>query len=162
MRGRSLDGWDTSDRRDPGGAVGSTQRLLAGRALVDPSDEGARRLCQGYWLAVRRASGGLVRPQERDGRIDVLLLGLPPALLRLEQSAVTAGWVGCSFRIAGGLLARRAGGTLAVFQGEAGELHVVVDGFVPRLGLVWRVLQRRFHVAISRRYFRRLLAEADA
>ena len=64
----------------------------------------------------------------------------------------------CSYPIAGGLLARRAAGELS-FEQTAGTLSSTVRGFFPRVAHYDR-LQGRAHVAISRRYFRRLIAEA--
>ena len=63
------------------------------------------------------------------------------------------------YRIRGGLLARKAGGTLALAQ-VAGELTVAVEGFFPRLAVLHHTVQSHIHAAVSRRYFRALLAEA--
>jgi hypothetical protein len=56
------------------------------------------------------------------------------------------------------LLARRAAGELT-FEQTADALSSTVRGFFPRVANYDR-LQGRAHVAISRRYFRRLIAEA--
>jgi hypothetical protein len=58
----------------------------------------------------------------------------------------------------GGLLARRAAGELT-FEQTAGALSWTIRDFFPRVANYDR-LQGRAHVAISRRYFRRLIAEA--
>ena len=160
----ALDGWRSVERRHADGAVDSEQRVLIARPAVEPTPEGARRLGCRYWLEVQRASHGLVRSHESDGHVELLLLACPPALLTFRDTQVTVdgGRVRCSYRIAGGLLARRPGGTVSLGQssGEQAELSVAVEGFFPRLGLLHGLLQRRFHVLVSRRFFRRLLAEA--
>jgi len=42
------------------------------------------------------------------------------------------------------------------------ELRAEVTEFVPRLGVTLGFVQRRFHAAISRCYFARLIAEAHS
>jgi hypothetical protein len=63
----------------------------------------------------------------------------------------------------GGLLARSPGGALVVAQTgrERTELYVAVTGFFARLGsgAVYRHVQQRIHMAVSRRYFTRLIEE---
>jgi hypothetical protein len=68
--------------------------------------------------------------------------------------------VTCTYEIAGGLLARRPGGTLGLEQtgGSRPELSVTVAGFVPRVQLLYEPLERLFHASVSRHYFRRLVA----
>ena len=70
---------------------------------------------------------------------------------------------GSACRFAAGCT-RREGGTLALSQiGRAEvELRAEVTEFVPRLGVTLGFVQRRFHAAISRRYFARLIAEAHS
>ena len=72
--------------------------------------------------------------------------------------------VRCRYPIRGGLLARRPAGSITLSQrdSEPPELCAAVVGFVPRLGRspLYDQLQRRVHVALSRRYLRRLLDEA--
>jgi hypothetical protein len=76
------------------------------------------------------------------------------------------------FPILGGALARNPGGSITFAQtlAPALELRTTVDGFMPRLGagtggaistraLLWEI-QRRLHVAISRRYLARLVDQA--
>ena len=81
-------------------------------------------------------------------------------LLALGPAEVEAGGERVSWRgpIRGGLLARRPGGALALEQSGAGrpQLSVAVSGFVPRLGVLYGPLQHPFHVAVSRRWLRRL------
>jgi hypothetical protein len=160
-----LDGWRSLDRRRADGAIDSAQRVLVERAPVELSADGARRLGRGYWLEVRRASYGLVRCREADGGAELRLLRLRPALLSFGPARLTAGCeeVRCSYRIVGGLLARRAGGCLSLTQRGSTdpELHVEVEGFFPRLGVLYGPFERRFHVSVSRRFFARLIDEAQ-
>ena len=79
------------------------------------------------------------------------------------EIAVTSDGVSCAYNVQGGLLSLGEGGTLAISQigREHPELRVLVDGYLARLGGgVLYGLQRRAHVAVSRRFFRHLLAEA--
>lgn len=150
---RALDGWSTSDRRRDDGAVESVQRVRAA-PLVEETEDGARRLGETYLRAV---AWGPVRVR----RHEVRLLGLPPALLAFDgpELAADAERIACTYRIRGGALARRAGGTLVLSQAD-GELTVAVEGFFPRLAVLHHAIQSRVHAAVSRRYFRILLAEA--
>ena len=105
-------------------------------------------------------TGSLVRIRERDGAVELRLFGARPALLRfgaptLEASDTRAF---CGFAIEGGLLARRAAGELT-FEQTPDSLRSTIRGFFPRVANYDRI-QGRVHVAISRRYFRRLMAEA--
>ena len=96
------------------------------------------------------------------------LLWVAPVLLRFGPPEVTVDDVGvrCTYAIRGGALARRPVGSITLSQSdsEPPELCAAVTGFVPRLGRtpLYGQLQRRVHVLISRRYFRRLLREARA
>ena len=149
-----LDGWSTSDRRRSDGAVESVQRFRVAEPFVDDTEGGARRLGDAYLRAV---AWGPVRVR----RLEVRLLGLPPALLAFDgpELAAHADRVTCTYRIRGGLLARKAGGTLALAQAGR-ELTVAVEGFFPRLAVLHHTVQSRVHAAVSRRYFRMLLAES--
>jgi hypothetical protein len=72
--------------------------------------------------------------------------------------------VRCRYPIAGGLLTRQPGGELSLSQSgsQPAELRAAVRAFVPRWSGTWyEQVQLRFHVAISRRYFKRLIAEAS-
>ena len=125
--------------------------------VVGATEEGALSLGRGYWRAARSVSRGLVRCRESDRGIELHLVGFRPALLAFGPAQVAAGpeRVSCTFEIAGGLLARRAGGSLRLVQtsGPPPELCVSVDGFLPRLSVLYRPVQRRVHAAVSRRYF---------
>ena len=151
----------SSDRRRRDGAIETAQRVVAPHPLVESTDEGARSLGRGYWLAVRSISRGLVRCRESDGGVALRLFGFRPALLTFgpPQVAAEPDGVSCTYEITGGLLARRAGGTLRLLQtaGRPVELCVSVAGFFPRLGVLYGPFQRRFHASVSRRYFSRLI-----
>jgi hypothetical protein len=154
-----MEGWQTMHRQSPDGAVESEQRVALARPVVEFSAAGAERLGRSYWLEVRRLTGSLVRPRERGGALELRLLG-GPVLLRFDRPTIEASETRarCSYPIAGGLLTRRAAGELT-FEQTAGTLSSTVRGFFPRVANYDR-LQGRAHVAISRRYFRRLIAEA--
>ena len=160
MNRSRLEGWRSVQDRGEDGVIESDERASVSRAVVPATKAGARLLGQRYWLTVRRASVGLVRLREtRDGSVlhlaRVPLLSFAPA----ELAAGTNG-VRCSYPIRGGLLARRAGGTLVLSQSNGGELRAALTGFVPRLGTrPYERIQRRIHVAISRRFFRSLIGE---
>jgi hypothetical protein len=149
-----VDGWSTSDRRRDDGAVESVQRARVAGPVVEDTEDGARRLGDAYLRAV---AWGPVRVR----RHEVRLLGLPPALLAFEspELAVDAERIQCIYRIRGGLLARKPGGTLVLSQADGG-LTVAVEGFFPRLAVLHHAVQSRIHAAVSRRYFRMLLAGA--
>jgi len=152
---RALDGWSTRDRRRDDGAVESVQRVRAAAPTVEQTEAGARRLGDAYLRAV---AWGPIRVRRREVR----LLGLPPALLAFDgpEPAADAERVSCTYRIRGGLLAKEAGGTLVLAQAD-NELTVAVEGFFPRLAVLHHTVQSRIHAAVSRRYFRTLLAEAS-
>jgi hypothetical protein len=155
-----MEGWQTSHRQAPDGAIESEQRVALTRPVVEFSAAGAERLGRSYWREVRRLTGSLVRPRERDGgALELRLLG-GPVLLRFDRPTLEASEMRacCSYPIAGGLLTRRAAGELT-FEQTAGALSSTVRGFFPRVANYDR-LQGRAHVAVSRRYFRRLIAEA--
>jgi hypothetical protein len=134
------------------------------RPVVQRTADGARRLGDRYWVEVARASRGLVRPLRTGTGVELRALGRGPALLRLAgpEVVVDEECVSCSYRIVGGLLARAPAGVLTLTQSSS-ELRAAVTDFRPRLrpGL-YTQLQRRFHVAVSQRYFSALIAEAKA
>ena len=136
--------------------------MVAVSPLVDHSEDGARTLGRSYWLGVTRASRGLVRCRDGADGVELLLLGLPPALLTLGSAELTVGAerISCSHPITGGLLAARAGGSLTLAQ-TSGEIEIQVDvsGFTPRVGVLYDRLQRRLHDSASRWYFRQLSTE---
>ena len=153
-----LEGWRSFAQRDEDGAIESDERVLVSRPVVPATEAGARLLGEHYWYTVRRASFGLVRLRgTREGT--VLRLARAP-LLRFAPAELSAGddGVRCSVPVSGGLLARRPGGTLVLSQSPDGELRAALRGFVPRLASrPYEWIQRRIHVAISRRFFRRLI-----
>ena len=154
-----MDGWEAWHRQAPDGAIESEQRIALARPVVEFSISGAERLGRSYWREVQRLTGSLVRPRERAGALELRLLG-GPVLLRFDRPTLEANETRafCSYPIAGGLLARQAAGELT-FEQTAGTLRSTIRGFFPRLANYDR-LQGRMHVAVSRRYFRRLIAEA--
>jgi hypothetical protein len=80
------------------------------------------------------------------------------------ETAVDARGLSCRYRIVGGLLARLPAGTLTLAQLSEPpyELRATVTEFVPRLSTgLYEHLQRRIHVAVSRRFFRALLQEGQ-
>ncbi len=152
---RLPEGWQsTLTRRD--GEVDSEQWALSPQPVVAPTLEGARRLGHEYWRAVTRSTLGLVRVRESRDTVELRVLGLRPALVRLEAAdvGVEHDRVACTFRIVGGVLARRPGGMLTLTQVglETAELRVAVTGFHPRLGLLFAPLEQRLHASVSRRY----------
>lgn len=166
-----MDGWEAWQHQTSDGAVESEQRVALDRPVVEFSTAGAERLGRAYWREVRRLTGSLVRPRERGGALELRLLGGGPVLLRFGQPTVEASdsRAACSYPIQGGLLASRAAGEIA-FEQTAGSIRSTIRGFFPRLaaregepdwtGALYNQLQSRAHVAISRRYFQRLIAEA--
>lgn len=126
---------------------------------------GARELAERYWEEVTHVSLGLVgaRPLADGSELRVRPLGV--RLLRFGPVELTSGpqRVSCRFPILGGVLARRPAGALVISQSVAedrAQLRAALTGFAPRLGSrLYDHVQRRVHVAISRRFFRRLLEE---
>jgi hypothetical protein len=164
MKRAELEGWRSAHRRSADGAIESDECVTATRPVVAPTNEGARALGERYWREVTRASFGLVRLRGTPGGSDLRFRGVGVRLLRFGPTEVEAGdkRVVCRFPIRGGLLARRPGGALVLSQGngEMWKLRAAVTGFVPRLGSrPYDRIQRRIHVAISRRFFRSLLEE---
>jgi hypothetical protein len=160
------------ERQGPEGSIETEQWLVASHPVVAPTEHGGRALGRSYWLEVARSGHGLVRGRETAEGVELRLVTLRPALLRLgpAEVAIDDDQVGCRYAIRGGLLARRPGGTLTLSQSgrERPELRVAVHGFFPRLGprarsrwsgALYRLLERRLHVAISRRWFRRLIED---
>jgi hypothetical protein len=167
-----MDGWQAWQHQTSDGAVESEQRVALASPVVEFSTAGAERLGRAYWREVRRLTGSLVRPREREGALELRLLGGGPVLLRFGPPTVEANdsRATCSYPIEGGLLASRAAGEI-VFEQTAGSMRSTIRGFFPRLaaregepdwtGALYNQLQSRAHVAISRRYFQRLIAEAQ-
>jgi hypothetical protein len=167
-----VNGWQAWQHQTADGAVESEQRVALERPVVEFSTSGAERLGRTYWREVRRLTGSLVRPRERGDSLELRLIGNGPVLLRLGRPTVeaTETRASCSYPIEGGLLASRAAGEIT-FEQTAGSMRSTIRGFFPRLaaregkadwtGALYNQLQSRAHVAISRRYFQRLIAEAS-
>jgi hypothetical protein len=158
-----LDGWRSVVSRRGDGTIDTEQRVRTFEPLVELTDRGACELGRGYWLEVDRAGRRLVRAREAEGGVELTVLGLPLLTFGPGQIAVNGDGVSCRYPIRGGLLARRPGGTLTLAQsgGERPELSVAVTGYVPRLGVLYAP-QRRFHVSVSRRFLRRMIAGTGA
>jgi hypothetical protein len=171
-----LDGWEASQGQRDDGAVESEQRVLLRRPVVEFSEPGAEHLGRVYWREVERITGRLVQARERQGSIELRLLGRGPSLLRFGAPTIeaTTALVCCSYPIEGGLLARRPGGEIDFAQTGDGPtvLRSAIRGFFPILasrtgspgwtGALYNRVQSRIHVAVSRRYFARLIGEARA
>ena len=159
-----LDGWSSAFGRAPDGSFRSEERVKASRPVVERSERGARLLGDRYWREVMLVSGGVVRRRTTPAGVELRLLGRGPCLLRFgpAETEHDPGAVRCRYPIRGGLLARRPGGSICLSQtgGDQPQLSTVVSGFVPRLGPRFENIEHRLHVAVSRRYFRRLLGEA--
>ena len=169
-----LDGWESWQGQRDDGAVESEQRVLLRAPVVEFSVTGAEHLGRLYWREVERITGRLVQTRERQGSIELRLLRRGPALLRFGAPTIeaTTTLVCCSYPIEGGLLARRPGGE--IFFAQTGDPSPVVRsairGFFPSLasrdaspdwtGALYNRVQSRIHLAVSRRYFARLIAEA--
>lgn len=139
------------------------------RPLVPASERGALTLGDLYLRELRRATGTLVRPRVRGGRVSLTLVGIVD-LISFDAAVPATGETGveCRFPIAGGMLVAHRGGSLSVVQrgGPRPELGLVVDDYAPRLATgrwVRRVLydnvQARLHVAISNRFLERMRGE---
>lgn len=169
-----MDGWEAWHRQTEDGAVESEQSVALSVPVVDFSKAGAEQLGRSYWREVQRVTRSLIRVRERKGSLELRLLGAGPALIRFGRPTVEATevLVSCSYPIDGGLLARRRAGAITFAQtaGPAPTVRSTIRGFFPRLaaragrpdwtGALYNELQTRAHVAISRRYFARLIAEA--
>jgi hypothetical protein len=168
----SLRGWSQS--RSPAGSFVSIQRVTLPAPVVEHSIAGAKRLGDVYWSEIERALHGLIRTRERSGGVELRVLGIGPALLRFgpPEHRVTPRSVTCRHAILGGLLTRTPAGTVSFTQREGAdvELSSEIEGFFPRLaprrlrrgwhGVLYPHVQTRLHVALGRRYFARLQAEA--
>ena len=169
-----VNGWETWQRQTGDGAVESEQRVVLRDPLVEFSSAGAEYLGFAYWREVERVTRGIVRPRERNGTLELRVFGRGPALLRFGRPTfeATDRLVTCSYPIHGGLLAQRPVGEIVFAQvgGSPPIVRSTIRGFFPRLaghrrerdwtGALYSQVQSRVHVAISRRYFARLLREA--
>lgn len=142
----------------PDGAIESEQRAQLPRPVVPDTEEGARRLGSEYWQAVRTATFGLVRPRTTTLGVELRALGIVLLAFGPAETAVGDDRIACAFPIRRGLLVRRPGGTITLAQTAGPEIRSTITGFRPRLGgPLYSQVQRRFHLAVSRRYFRRLM-----
>lgn len=161
MARADLVGWASTQRTGADGAVDSEQRVTVDRPVVACSEEGARQLASRYWVALRRLGRGLLAVREHAGGVDVRVLGRGPLVLVLGPLETTHSRTSAAAAhpILGGLLARRGGGSISFEQtvGERVELRSRITGFYPRRGPFYALVQRRLHLAVSRRYFRRLI-----
>jgi hypothetical protein len=169
-----VDGWEAWQRQTDNGAVESEQRVALCVPVVEFSAAGAEHLGRAYWREVERVTRRLVRAREGTGSLELRLFGNGPALLRFGQPTVQAtnALVVCSYPIEGGLLAQRPVGEIVFAQIGGARLAVrsTIRGFFPSLaarkgepdwtGALYNQLQSRIHIAISRRYFARLIADA--
>ena len=167
--------WSSSHRRRSDGAIESTQRMVAPRPVVDRTGEGARILGAAYWREVERLTRGLVQARSRASGLELRVARLGPTLLRFgtPQLSVTADAVSTTYPITGGVLARRAAGsiTLSMRGGADGvELRSAIAGYYPTLaarpgaptwtGELYDQIQARIHARVSRRYFHHLIDQA--
>ena len=155
----------------PDGTIELTQRALLPQPVVEPSEDGALRLGALYWPEVRAVTRGLVRVRELSVGVQLRLLGIVLLAFAPAATEVTDDEVACTFAIRGGLLARLPGGALTLAQ-ETGvpAIRSTITGYAPRFaaraggpgwtGALYTHVQQRVHAAASRRYFRRLIAEA--
>ena len=97
-----------------------------------------------YWDELRRMMLGTTRLRGRT----LTAAGVLP-LMRLGELD------GDRRAIEGGLLVRAPGGTIG-WEYADGVLTVAVRGYAPRLRPLLYAVQSRVHVALSRRYFRRI------
>lgn len=153
--------------------VESEQHIQLLRPVVEVSDSGGRELGERYWREIRRCTLGLVRARRRGARIELVVVGAVP-LLRFgaPETVVEPDLVTCRFPIEGGILASRPGGSLAITQRSrpAPELSLAVSGYEPRLEgpagdrigrALYRGLQERAHVAVSRRFLESTARSAE-
>jgi len=171
-----MDGWESWQRQTADGAVESEQRVALGAPVVEFSAAGAEQLGRAYWREVERVTRRLVRARRRMGALELRVLGRGPALLRFGGPTVeaTSALARCSYSIEGGLLAQFPAGEISFAQvgGSEPAVRSTIRGFFPRLaartgepdwtGALYNQVQSRIHVALSRRYFARLIADARA
>jgi hypothetical protein len=167
-----LSGWQAWQEQTAAGAVESGQRVVLEAPALPFDEAGARALGSVYWAEVERSLHGLVRPIRRGRRFELRVLGIGPPLLRFGDPTihVSPSAIACAYPITGGLLARAAQGSIRFEQRLAGgcELFSTIEGFLPRLaarqgrprwtGALYTHVQSRIHLALSRRYFARLVS----
>ena len=171
---RHYQSWNSTQTRSPAGAFESVQRIAFPTPVVERSVAGARRLGELYWRELERSTLGIVRTRADTEGLDVVIVGIKPALLRFGQPehAVSSRAVSCRYPIRGGLLARASAGSITFTQSgsDAVEVSSAIKEFFPRLaarrerqcwpGILYPQVQARLHVALDRRYFARLWREA--
>jgi hypothetical protein len=166
MTRAELAGWGSWRRIATDGAVDSEQRVLVGAAVVERNEDGARRLAASYWDELNGFGRRLFSTREHSGGVDVRLLRSGPVLLALGpvETEISRTTTAASHPILGGLLVRRRGGRISFEQleGEPTELRSRISGFYPRRGPFYGLVQWKLHVAVSRRYFRRLIGGEPA
>ena len=128
-----------------------------------------------YWREVERLTRGLVRTRSSTGSTELRLARRGPTLLRFGPPRLTATTdaVSATYPITGGLLARRAAGSisLSMHGGADGvELQSAIADYYPTLaarpgapawtGELYDQIQVRIHARVSRRYFHRLIDRA--
>jgi len=169
----AVEGWETRQHQTEDGAVESEQRISLRIGVVEFSEAGADHLGRAYWREVERTTRRFVRVRERQEAIELRMLGRGPSLLRLGAPRIeaTPTLARCTYPIAGGWLAQRPAGEILFEQagGPQSVLRSAIRGFFPRLaarrghpdwtGALYNRVQSRIHVAVSRRYFARLIAE---
>jgi hypothetical protein len=167
------DGWEAWQGQRDDGAVESEQRVVLRTPVVEFSVTGGEHLGRVYWREVERITGRLVQARERQGAIELRVLGRGPSLLRFGPPTIkaTTTLVCCRYPIEGGLLARRPAGEIIFAQVGDGPpvVRSAIRGFFPSLasrtasrnwtGALYNQVQSRIHVVVSRRYFARLIAE---
>lgn len=146
--------------------ITSHEAVTAARPVVESSPQGAEALAASYWREVEATTQRLVRANAVDGSIDLHLFGQGPALFRLGPPAILAGLesVTCTYPIVGGLLVGRPGGELALEQlsGNPVVLRSTLTEYVPRFaGALYYQVQARIHSLIARRFFARLVRDAQ-
>jgi hypothetical protein len=156
--------WSSTHVRLADGAVESAQRMSFPAPVVERTEAGARKLGDLYWRVLRQSTFGVLRTSQGADEFEIRLLGRGPALLRFScgEEAVSAETVGCRYAILGGLLARAPTGSISFTQEGTDAVAVTsaVEGFLPRLGVLYAPVQSHLHVALGRRYFMRLRREA--
>jgi len=169
----SASGWTTTSRQREDGAIDSEQRMPAHGQVVAFSERGAAELGSVYWREVERFMHGVVRAEVgTDGAVELRLRPSGTVLLAFgpPETRTDNGTTRCTYAITGGLLARRPGGSISFSQEAAPPaLASAISGFFPRLaaapgrpswtGALYEQVQRRVHLAVSKRYFATLLGE---
>ncbi len=128
-----------------------------------------------YWCEVERLTRGLVHARSTNGGVELRVAWCGPTLLRFGSPhlSVAGDAVSTTYPIAGGMLARRAAGsiTLSMHGGADGvELRSAIADYHPTLaarpgapawtGELYDQIQARIHARVSRRYFRHLIGRA--